>query len=84
MLPRLLCLASVALALLVSASPVQEHVRASKELTSVHTVFESKRQADMKLRFVRDSGVCETTPGVGQISGYIDIGPNMSTVRPMI
>ncbi|KAI0658185.1 alpha/beta-hydrolase [Cubamyces menziesii] len=33
---------------------------------------------DAKLRFVRNSGVCETTPGVGQLSGYIDIGTNMS------
>ncbi|KAJ8473161.1 hypothetical protein ONZ45_g16398 [Pleurotus djamor] len=45
---------------------------------SPHTVFLSKRQEDVKLRFVKDSGVCETTPGVGQMSGYIDIGTNMS------
>ena len=44
-------------------------------------VFESQVQNDTKLRFVRNSGVCETTPGVGQISGYIDTGKNMSTVR---
>ncbi|KAL5478228.1 hypothetical protein ACEPAI_2412 [Sanghuangporus weigelae] len=58
----------------VHASPVDGHPLTS----SVHTVFESRQQNDTKLRFVRDSGVCETTPGVGQISGYIDIGPNMS------
>ena len=46
-----------------------------------HDVLESKEQKDTKLRFVRNSGVCETTPGVGQISGYIDTGKNMSTVR---
>lgn len=46
-----------------------------------HHVFHSRQLADTKLRFVRNSGVCETTPGVGQISGYIDIGTNMSMVR---
>ncbi|KAF9452095.1 alpha/beta-hydrolase [Macrolepiota fuliginosa MF-IS2] len=34
--------------------------------------------ADVNLRFVSDSGVCETTPGVHQMSGYITVGPNMS------
>ncbi|KAL5508781.1 hypothetical protein ACEPAG_4760 [Sanghuangporus baumii] len=61
----------------VHASPVDGHPLTST-VHSVHTVFESRQQNDTKLRFVRDSGVCETTPGVGQISGYIDIGPNMS------
>ncbi|KAH8112948.1 alpha/beta-hydrolase [Phellopilus nigrolimitatus] len=42
-------------------------------------VFQSRLQTDSKLRFVRDSGVCETTPGVQQLSGYIDTGVNMST-----
>ena len=32
------------------------------------------------MRFVTDSGVCETTPGVHQISGYLDVGKNMSMV----
>ena len=41
--------------------------------------FVSENQ-DAKLRFVRNSGVCETTPGVEQLSGYIDIGTNMSMV----
>ena len=30
------------------------------------------------MRFVTNSGVCETTPGVQQISGYVDVGKNMS------
>ena len=42
--------------------------------------FKSKLQSDVGLRFVRNSGVCETTPGVGQISGYADIGTDMSMV----
>jgi hypothetical protein len=43
--------------------------------------FQSKLQPDVGLRIVRNSGVCETTPGVNQISGYADIGTDMSMVR---
>lgn len=43
--------------------------------------FKSQIQADVGLRFIRNSGVCETTPGVEQLSGYIDFGTNMSMVR---
>lgn len=42
--------------------------------------FQSKLQPDVGLRVVRNSGVCETTPGVNQISGYVDIGTDMSMV----
>ena len=48
--------------------------------TPEYTVFVSKSQPDTKLRFVKNSGVCETTRGVDQISGYIDVGTNMSMV----
>ncbi|KAL0064076.1 hypothetical protein AAF712_008935 [Marasmius tenuissimus] len=41
--------------------------------------FQSELLPDVGLRFVKNSGVCETTPGVEQMSGYIDIGTNMST-----
>jgi hypothetical protein len=47
----------------------------------VHQVFVSQTQNETKLRYVNDSGVCETTPGVHQSSGYVDIGKNMSIVR---
>ena len=44
-------------------------------------VFASRNLADnTTLRYVKDSGVCETTPGVSQMSGYIDVGTNMSMV----
>jgi hypothetical protein len=42
--------------------------------------FSSQIQEDVTLRFVKNSGICETTPGVHQMSGYIDIGRNMSMV----
>jgi len=41
-------------------------------------VFKSKNQNDTSLQFIKNSGICETTPGVNQMSGYIDIGTNMS------
>lgn len=50
------------------------------DLESPHVEFKSKILNDTALRFVRNSGVCETTPGVNQLSGYIDIGTNMSMV----
>ena len=43
--------------------------------------FQSELLEDTKLRYVKNSGVCETTPGVNQLSGYIDVGTNMSMVR---
>ena len=49
---------------------------------SVHRVFtsDSPNLNNTKLRYVNNSGICETTPGVHQVSGYIDIGKNMSIV----
>ncbi|KAJ7650889.1 alpha/beta-hydrolase [Roridomyces roridus] len=42
-----------------------------------HT-FTSVHQDGVSLRFVNNSGICETTPGVHQMSGYVDIGTGMS------
>lgn len=33
----------------------------------------------VKLECVTNSGICETTPGVNQSSGYISIGPDQYT-----
>ncbi|KAF9011691.1 alpha/beta-hydrolase [Cyathus striatus] len=60
-----------ALQALVNATPI-------KESTSLHKRFESSIIKDVNMRFIADSGVCETTPGVHQMSGYIDVGTNMS------
>ncbi|KAJ7059266.1 alpha/beta-hydrolase [Mycena amicta] len=40
--------------------------------------FTSQVQEATTLRFVNNSGICETTPGVHQMSGYVDIGTGMS------
>jgi len=31
-----------------------------------------------KIEFVNNSGICETTPGVKQYSGYLTVGDNMN------
>ncbi|KAH9479646.1 Carboxypeptidase S1 [Psilocybe cubensis] len=63
----------VALASFVQATPVLD-----VEQKAIFTRFASVNNPDVSLRFVSDSGVCETTPGVHQMSGYIDVGTNMS------
>jgi hypothetical protein len=44
------------------------------------STFHSQIQDDTNLRYVTNSGICETTPGVTQYSGYVDVGTNMSMV----
>ena len=39
----------------------------------VHTIFEHDATG-AKLDFVSNSGICETTPGVAQHSGYLNVG----------
>jgi carboxypeptidase C (cathepsin A) len=41
------------------------------------SVFEHA-QTGSSLRFVQNSGVCETTPNVQQYSGYLSVGANMN------
>jgi len=38
-----------------------------------HTIFDHKATGS-KLDFVTNSGICETTPGVNQYSGYFSVG----------
>jgi hypothetical protein len=39
----------------------------------LHTIFEHEATG-AKLDFVSNSGICETTPGVAQHSGYLNVG----------
>ena len=57
----------------VNATPLSDAV-------TIHTRFTSTNSPNVSIRFVTNSGVCETTPGVHQISGYLDVGKNMSMV----
>jgi hypothetical protein len=43
-------------------------------------ILTSRTMKDVNLRYVVDSGVRETTQGVHPMSGYIDVGKNMSMV----
>ena len=42
-----------------------------------HTVFEHANTGS-KMDFVTNSGICETTPGVNQYSGYLSTGSNQN------
>ena len=63
----------------VVARAASLHAKANY-LKSGHFTFCSQIQNDTSLRYVANSGICETTPGVNQYSGYIDVGTNMSMV----
>ena len=69
---------------MLAAGVVSVHALSPHEpqdlLEMKHTVFRSQIQNDTNLRYVANSGICETTPGVSQYSGYIDVGLNMSMV----
>ncbi|KAG2119493.1 Alpha/Beta hydrolase protein [Suillus discolor] len=43
-----------------------------------HLEIHSKVHNATGIRYVKNSGICETTPNVTQISGYINVGTNMS------
>ncbi|KAG2071395.1 alpha/beta-hydrolase [Suillus decipiens] len=43
-----------------------------------HIEIQSKVHNATSIRYIKNSGICETTPNVTQISGYIDVGTNMS------
>lgn len=42
-----------------------------------HTIFEHEATG-AKIDFVSNSGICETTPGVAQHSGYLNVGGEFS------
>lgn len=77
----LLSLTFVVVGTLGVAVNTVNHVRSASTHVLNLEMFKSDAQPDVGLRFVRNSGVCETTPGVNQLSGYIDFGTNMSMVR---
>lgn len=46
----------------------------------IRTIFDHEATG-AQLDFVRDSGVCETTPGVRQYSGYVNVGSELIISR---
>ena len=57
-----------------SAAAVTDTSEADVYTTYQSTIFQSG------LRYVENSGICETTPDVHTVSGYIDIAKNQSLV----
>lgn len=65
---------------LALAAPFSEKIdkRSMVEKDGVrYNVFEHAATG-AKLEFVNNSGICETTPGVNQYSGYLSVGTNMN------
>ena len=67
-----LCL--LAVPFLVQAKPTHQFAAGAK------TKFFASSVTAANLTYVENSGICETTPGVQQISGYVTVGTNMNMV----
>ena len=75
-------ISGLALSTLACASPVpgssSKDKRSFVERDGTNfTVFEHAATG-AKIEFVTNSGICETTPGVNQYSGYLSVGTNMN------
>ncbi|KAI0000718.1 putative carboxypeptidase S1 [Xylariaceae sp. FL0662B] len=73
--------ATALLAISVTAGPTPQrpvNKRYIEERNGIsYNVFEH-RATGSKMSFVKNSGICETTPGVNQYSGYLSVGTNMN------
>ena len=70
-------LLTLALATFAISSPALVDRRSFEVKDGVnYTVFEHAATGS-KISFVTNSGVCETTPGVNQYSGYFSVGTDM-------
>ena len=80
--------AALALSFLALGSPLPNDSEAKDKRSFVErdgtnfTVFEHAATG-AKLEFVTNSGICETTPGVNQYSGYLSVGTNMNMYPPL-
>ncbi|KAG2036585.1 Alpha/Beta hydrolase protein [Suillus americanus] len=76
---RTLVRAGVALLASVSVTRSVSAVKGNLHTTEAgHIKIQSKVHNATGIRYVKNSGICETTPNVTQISGYINVGTNMS------
>ncbi|KAI0075950.1 serine carboxypeptidase [Panus rudis PR-1116 ss-1] len=62
----------------IGGVPAEAAVAADVDITSFHEDVAAAPAATGQLRVTENSGVCETTPGVYQASGYGDIASNQS------
>lgn len=69
---------------LVSAAPLESGLKDKRSFVerdgTNYTVFEHAATG-AKLEFVTNSGICETTAGVNQYSGYLSVGTNMNMCK---
>lgn len=73
-------LAGLTLGSITFASPIFMDKRSTVEEDGVkYTVFEHAATNSV-VKFVTNSGICETTPGVNQYSGYFSVGGGMQLV----
>lgn len=70
--------AILAVANLVLAAPFSGDDKHSKVKRDGVTYDVFRAATGAKLEYVKNSGVCETTPGVNQESGYLSVGTNMN------
>lgn len=69
---------SLLLACAANAAPKYQNRRSVSEKNGIlYDVFEHGATGG-KVEFVKNSGICETTPGVNQYSGYFSVGDNMN------
>jgi hypothetical protein len=82
MLLRSLVQAGATLLASVSITCAVPAIEDSLDITEArHVEIRSKVHNATGIRYIKNSGICETTPNVTQISGYIDVGTNMSMVH---
>ena len=83
MFARLACVCLALGSVFASAAPAasSKDKRSFVERDGVkYTVFEHAATG-AKLEFVTNSGICETTKGVNQYSGYLSVGSNMNMCK---
>lgn len=83
MLSSLAIFIGIALGGIVFASPLPSDSNSQDKRSLVerdgvnYNVFEDTATG-ARIEFVTNSGICETTPGVNQYSGYLSVGPNQN------
>lgn len=66
---------------LVAAAPTPELQPRTETVNGIeYNVFTSEVN-NATVKFVKNSGICETTPGVNQYSGYLTVGTNMNMCK---
>lgn len=69
---------SLLLACAANAAPASQDRSSITDKNGIlYNVFEHAATGG-KVEFVNNSGICETTPGVNQYSGYFSVGDNMN------